>query len=52
MKSFDFEFFRDLYEDLQSPVLHNEEDDCQFFAWDFQEFENLQVMIFLKLGVF
>ena len=44
MTSFNFEFFRDLYEDLQSPVLDNEEEGCQFFAWNFKEFKNLQVM--------
>ena len=43
MDAFDFEFFRRLYEDLDSPVLANEEDsDCQFFAWDFEEFSNMQ----------
>ena len=44
MNSFNFEFFRDLYEDLQSPVLDNEEEGCQFFAWNFKEFKNLQVI--------
>lgn len=43
MGTFDFEFFRDLYEDLDSPVLRNELQDCQFFAWDFKEFNNVQV---------
>ena len=43
MDTFDFEFFRDLFEDLNSPVLDNEEEDCQFFAWDFKEFSNVQV---------
>lgn len=42
MDTFDFDFFRDLYEDLQSPVLDNLDDDCQFFAWDFDEFSNMQ----------
>jgi hypothetical protein len=41
--TFNFEFFRDLYEDLNSPVLDNKASDCQFFAWDFKEFESLQV---------
>ena len=45
MNSFNFEFFRDLYEDLQSPVLDNEEEGCQFFAWNFKEFKNLQVIM-------
>ena len=50
MNSFNFEFFRGLYEDLQSPVLDNEEEGCQFFAWNFKEFKNLQVMApFLKI---
>ena len=42
MDAFDFEFFRQLYEDLDSPVLANEDADCQFFAWDFEEFANMQ----------
>ena len=43
MITFDFEFFRDLFEDLNSPVLDNLDEDCQFFAWDFKEFNNVQV---------
>ena len=42
MQEFNFEFFRDLYEDLQSPVLDNEDPDCQFLSWGFN-FENVQV---------
>ena len=34
MDSFSFEFFKDLYFDL-------EEENCQFFAWNFQEFRDL-----------
>jgi hypothetical protein len=41
--AFDFEFFRDLYRDLDSPVLDNVEEDCQFFSWDFSEFNNMDV---------
>ena len=47
METFDFEFFRDLFEDLQSPVLENEEQDCQFFAWDFKEFSSVQVSTYM-----
>ena len=46
MVTFDFEFFRDLFEDLNSPVLDNVEEDCQFFAWDFKEFSNVQVELY------
>ena len=42
MEAFTFEFFRKLYRDLDSPVLDNEDEDCQFFAWDFEEFSNMQ----------
>ena len=42
MAEFDFEFFRNLYEDLQSPVLDNENSDCQFLSWDFN-FKSVQV---------
>ena len=45
MDTFDFEFFRDLFEDLHSPVLENIDEDCQFFAWDFKEFNNVQVKL-------
>ena len=47
MEYFHFEFFRDLYEELQSPVLDNEDPDCQFLSWDFT-FENVQVSCFMK----
>ena len=42
MEAFTFEFFRKLYQTLDSPVLDNEDEDCQFFAWDFEEFSNMQ----------
>ena len=42
MAEFDFEFFRNLYGDLQSPVLDNENSDCQFLSWDFN-FRSVQV---------
>ncbi len=42
VNAFTFEFFRDIYEDLDSPVLYNEDSDCQFFAWEFAEFSHLQ----------
>ena len=45
MEAFTFEFFRELYEDLDSPVLDNEDADCQFFAWDFEEFANMQQVV-------
>ena len=45
LEAFDFEFFRNLYEDLESPVLENVQEGCQFFAWNFQEFHALQVRI-------
>ena len=47
MAEFDFEFFRNLYEDLQSPVLDNENSDCQFLSWDFN-FRSVQVSRILK----
>ena len=47
MAEFDFEFFRNLYEDLQSPVLDNENSDCQFLSWDFN-FRSVQVSGILK----
>ena len=55
MEAFTFEFFRKLYEDLDSPVLDNEDADCQFFAWDFEEFANMQQVVitsYPKLYVF
>ena len=42
MDAFNFEFFRRMYEELDSPVLANDDSDCQFFAWDFEEFSNMQ----------
>ena len=42
MDAFDFEFFRQLYKDRDSPVLANEEDSgCQFLVWNFDEFSNM-----------
>ena len=41
LKLFNFEFFRDLYHNLNSPVLINEDPDCEFLSWDF-DFNNLQ----------
>ena len=37
-------YSRDLYELLDSPVLHNDDPDCSFFAWDHfgQEFFDVQ----------
>ena len=55
MEAFTFEFFRKLYQTLDSPVLDNEDEDCQFFAWDFEEFANMQQVVitsYLKLYVF
>lgn len=40
--TFSFEFFRDIYFDLDSPVLDNIDKDCQFFAWDFHEFSSME----------
>lgn len=51
MAEFDFEFFRNLYEDLQSPVLDNENSDCQFLSWD-SNFRSVQVSRILKKGFF
>merc|ERR1712002_1070717 len=36
MNLFNFEFFRDLYEELESPIIYDDEEneDCQFFAWN------------------
>ena len=48
MSSFNFEFFRDLYEDLESPIIYEDQDDadCQFFAWNSEgkaHYRNLKV---------
>ena len=40
-ETFNFDFFRELYFSLDSPVLDNLDKDCQFFAWDFHEFEDM-----------
>lgn len=41
METFSFDFFKDLYQRLDSPVLRKDDEDCQFFAWDFEEFESM-----------
>eukprot|EP00095_Tigriopus_kingsejongensis_P004003 maker-scaffold1031_size68893-snap-gene-0.28 protein:Tk04003 transcript:maker-scaffold1031_size68893-snap-gene-0.28-mRNA-1 annotation:"hypothetical protein CAPTEDRAFT_142276" len=41
MDEFDFAFFMDIYDRLNSPVLYNQEGDCQFFAWEFSEFSSM-----------
>ena len=42
MTKFNFEFFQDLYLTIQSPVLSNEDPDCEFLNWS-PDFETLQV---------
>ena len=41
---FSFDYFRDLYELLDSPVLQGDDPDCAFFAWEKfgEEFYNVQ----------
>ena len=39
---FNFEFFKNLYLELDSPVLLNENDDCEFLTWDV-DFANVKV---------
>ena len=39
---FNFEFFKNLFLDLDSPVLLNEDDDCEFLTWDV-DFANVKV---------
>ena len=41
-EKFGFEFFKNLYLNLSSPVLKNELDDCEFLSWDF-DFKNILV---------
>ena len=36
-----FDFFRETYDELNSKVLKNKDKECQFFSWDFKEFENM-----------
>ena len=42
LEKFGFEFFKQLYLNLSSPVLKNELDDCEFLSWDF-DFKNILV---------
>ena len=42
MTKFNFEFFQDLYLTIQSPVLSNEDPDCEFLNWS-PDFETLKV---------
>ena len=42
MEKFGFEFFKNLYLNLSSPVLKNEVDECEFLSWDF-DFKNILV---------
>ena len=39
---FNFEFFKNLFLELDSPVLLNEDDDCEFLTWDV-DFTNVEV---------
>lgn len=41
METFSFNFFKNLYEENKSPVLTKQNEECQFFLWDFQNFRNL-----------
>ena len=42
LEKFGFEFFKNLYLNLSSPVLKNEVDECEFLSWDF-DFKNILV---------
>ena len=49
-QTFSFAFFSDLYKRLDSPVLYNNQEDCQFFSWDFKEFGNMNEVFDMDKG--
>lgn len=50
MTAFDFKFFMEIYDRLNSPVLYNSEPDCQFFSWDFSEFSSMDEVFSMPRG--
>ena len=51
LEKFGFEFFKQLYLNLSSPVLKNELDECEFLSWNF-DFKNISVCQKIYIIVF
>ena len=51
LEKFGFEFFKQFYLILSSPVLKNELDECEFLSWNF-DFKNISVCQKIYIIVF